>query len=296
MNWVHMKISCFRPRLHSKPSAPVSWAWFLGFLMMMSGVMKWMILSPVTTLGADPQAATAAARADFENETLTYNVYWKVASAGIATVRLERDPRTNQLKIIGDARSSRFVSTLYRVDDHFESLVSLKNFCSLGLTKRINEGKRHREFISEFFPEQHLARWQDRNTALPGAPVHRDQGQIPDCVQDVLSTLFYLQTQPLVLGKSIRIPVHDNGKIYNVVVEIQQRETIKTEAGTYQAIRVEPRVFGGLFKRPGRMYMWYSDDDAHRLLQLRARIPVGSITAVLAPTPAAPAVAPAHGK
>lgn len=228
-----------------------------------------------------PPPASSTTR--FDNQTLNYNVYWRTASAGIATLRLERDPKTDQLKILGDAHSSRFVSTLYRVEDQFESLVSLKSFCSLRILKRTREGRRQRETIVDFSPDQKIARLQDRNPAVPNAPVHRTQTSIPGCVQDVLSALFYMQTQPFTLGKSLQLSVNDGGKTYDVTVEFQQRETIKTDAGTFDTIRVEPKVFGGLFQRSGRMFVWYTDDPSHRLVQLKARISVGTITASLAP-------------
>ncbi len=259
----------------------------LGLAVILFMGLRISAVEPLAPNPPRPEPEAAYRGAQFNNQTLTYNVYWKVASAGVATLRLERLPNGTELKIIGDARSSRFVSTLYRVDDHFESLVSLRNFCSLRLTKQVNEGKRHRESIMEYLPAQRVFRYQDRDMADPSSPILRREVRAPACAQDVLSALFYMQTQPLVLGKTVQVPLFDNGKAYNLSVEIQQRETVKTEAGTFQAIRVEPRVFGELFKRPGRMYVWYSDDKDHRLVQLKARIPVGTITAVLAQNPPA---------
>ncbi len=263
--------------------------WILSLVWLFRGVsgefpvMLWGLVSP-TELQAGT-VAPASQPPQMEDETLTYNVYWKVASAGVATLRIEKTPNSGEVHIVGDARSSRFVSTLYRVEDHFESFVSSGDFCSLRMSKKINEGRRHRESIVEVSPAQRIARWQDRDLSVPESPVRRAQVQTPGCVQDVLSALFYMRSQPFVLGKTVHFPLQDNGKIYNIVVEIQQRETIKTDAGTFSAIRVEPKVFGELFKKPGRMYVWYSDDDEHQLLQVKARIPVGSITAVLAPNP-----------
>jgi uncharacterized protein DUF3108 len=228
------------------------------------------------------QPAKSPAAVEFENQSLTYNVYWRTASAGLASIRVDRDPASDQLRITGDAHSSRFMSTLYRVEDQFESSVALKNFCSLRIMKRINEGRRHRETIVDFPPGQKMAQLQDRNLILPSSPIRKVQMATPGCVQDVLSALFYMQTQSFALGKSVQFPINDGGKTYNVTVEIQQRETIKTDAGTFQAIRVEPKVFEGLFRQAGRMYVWYADEPSHRLVQLKARISVGTITASLA--------------
>lgn len=255
----------------------------LCFILLLVAGVCLLFLVPPKLLGTNSSVSPATQAADPENQTLFYNVYWRTASAGMATLRLEKDPTTDQLRITGEARSSRFVSTLYRVEDQFESLVSLKDFCSLRIVKKTQEGRRHRETIVDFLPEQKVARMQDRNLAVPGSPIRKVQNPTPGCVQDVLSALFYLQKQPFTLGTTIQFPVNDGGKTYHVVVEVQQRETIKTDAGTFQTIRVEPKVFGGLFHRSGRMYVWYTDDPNRRLVQLKARISVGTITAVLAP-------------
>lgn len=268
---------------------------FLPILIICFGVipvtaLKLLAGGPQSGVQASPRPSSKNASApEIENQTLTYNVYWRTAAAGVASIRVERGARSDQMRIVADAHSSRFVSTLYRVEDQFESLVSLKNFCSLRIMKQVNEGLRHRETIVDFSPEQQTARLQDRNLLAPSSPVQKAQLTTPGCVQDVLSALFYMQKQPFTLGKTVQFPVNDGGKTYNVTVEIQQRETIKTDAGTFQAIRVEPKVFEGLFHRPGRMYVWYADDPGHRLVQLKARISVGTITASLAPSSGSPA-------
>jgi hypothetical protein len=66
-----------------------------------------------------------------------------------------------------------------------------------------------------------------------------------------------------------------------VTLDVQGREAIQTPLGNRSAIRVEPKVFSGLFKRKGRMLVWFSDDDQHLPLRIRFMIAVGTITATL---------------
>ncbi|MDD5543944.1 MAG: DUF3108 domain-containing protein [Acidobacteriia bacterium] len=290
---IKRKDVCFvgvdRPRRMRRVVGGLLWAGSLALVLVLACFLHPPAPTPLLAQTSQTQAAPVPAA----SQTLNYNIYWRTASAGVATIRLERDPKANQIKISGDAHSSRFVSTLYRVEDQFESLVSLKEFCTLKINKQTNEGRRHREMLVDFFPDQRVARWQDRNTAVPSSPVRHSQTSIPGCVHDVFSAAFYLQTQRLELGKTIQFPIFDGGKTYTVAVEVQQRETVKTDAGTFQTIRVEPKVFGNLFHRSGRMFVWYTDDAEHHLVQLKARISVGTITASLATplkpaTPAAP--------
>jgi len=66
-----------------------------------------------------------------------------------------------------------------------------------------------------------------------------------------------------------------------VTLDVQAREGIQTPLGNRSAIRVEPKVFSGLFKRKGRMLVWFSDDDQHLPLRIKFMIAVGNITATL---------------
>ena len=75
--------------------------------------------------------------------------------------------------------------------------------------------------------------------------------------------------------------MNDGSKTYDVTLDVQARETIQTPLGNRAAIRVEPKVFSGLFKRKGRMLVWFSDDEQHLPLRIKFMIAVGPITATL---------------
>jgi hypothetical protein len=66
--------------------------------------------------------------------------------------------------------------------------------------------------------------------------------------------------------------------------------------GTFDALRVEPKVFGGLLKRKGRMFIWLSADHRQLPLRIKAVIAVGSITGTLRSVtyPKQNAASPAH--
>jgi Protein of unknown function (DUF3108) len=56
---------------------------------------------------------------------------------------------------------------------------------------------------------------------------------------------------------------------------------------------VEPRVFGPLYKRKGRMWIWFSDDRERLPLVIKVSLGIGTLTGKLksvtrAPSPANP--------
>jgi hypothetical protein len=63
---------------------------------------------------------------------------------------------------------------------------------------------------------------------------------------------------------------------------VEGREELKTPAGTFKTIRVEPTADAGVVKNRGQIWIWYTDDDRHLPVQMRARSFWGTITFRLA--------------
>jgi hypothetical protein len=90
----------------------------------------------------------------------------------------------------------------------------------------------------------------------------------------------------------VTFPVNDGGRTYDVSVEVQASEEIRTPAGTFQTLRLEPRVFEGLFRKKGRMFVWLTDDAEKMPVQVKARINIGTITASLTRVSKTPVLQP----
>jgi len=215
-------------------------------------------------------------------ERLRYAVRWRLVPAGEAELVLGRDesPRA-PWKVSASANSIGYVSNIYKVEDEYQATFRAQNLCSNDIHKTIHEGEHHREVTLSFDQRRKLALFRERDLAS-GASQRQTQSAIPDCVHDILSALYYVRTQPLVVGQSFEIPVNDGPRTVRLRVDVQAKEEIKTKAGTYQAIRVEPEVFSGnLFKEKGRMFVWFSEDASRLPVQMSAQIGIGTITASL---------------
>lgn len=239
-----------------------------------------------------------AARVPFEvGEKFTYNVSWKVFDAGIATMTLaERTVFQNEeiYKINATVRSTGIVSTLFKVVDVFESFFQSRELCSRRIVKSIEEGRRHRNTVVSFDPKNRQARMEDKDLNRPDLPAKQTTSPIPECVQDVISALYLIRTKNLRVGDLIHFPINDGGRTYDVGVEIQAQEEVRTPAGTFQTLRLEPRVFDGLFKSKGRMFVWLTNDSDKMPVQLKAKINIGTITAVLTQVDRPSALVPAQ--
>ena len=58
----------------------------------------------------------------------------------------------------------------------------------------------------------------------------------------------------------------------------EARESVKTPAGTFNAIRVAGEALNGPQKGKGKIWMWYSDDERRLPVQMRARALWGTMT------------------
>jgi len=214
---------------------------------------------------------------------LAFDMSWSIFPAGQTVAKLLRHEEGNgdAYEVVTTARSQGFVSLLFNVQDEFHSFFDPQSLCSRRISKKINEGRRHKVGEIFFDTQRGLAVLDERDLNKPKDPPKHAENAIPSCVQDVVSAFYYLRRQPLQVGHPVRVPVNDGAKTYDVSVQVQAREKIQTPLGNLDAFRVEPKVFGDLYKRKGRMLIWISDDEQRLPLRIKAMISVGSITATL---------------
>lgn len=229
-------------------------------------------------------------------ETLTYDVNWSIFHAGRITARLGResqDPR-DAFVVTTTARSEGFVSVLYKVQDNFRSVFDPETLCSSRISKQINEGRRHREIQIAFDSARRLALLHERNLSAPDETPKYSEHEIPACVEDIISAFYYLRSQPMEVGENIHLAVNDGSRTTRVDAVILDREKIQTPLGTKEALRVEPRIFGTLFRKTrGQMFIWFSDDEHHYPLRVQAVLKVGTITGTLSSISQTPQPSPA---
>ena len=265
-------------RQHVKNVRLAVLAAFVGNLLLRMAVPTW-------TAAAVQKPSLTASTMPFElGERFTYNVSWKVFDAGIATMTLaEKTSFQNEdtYRINATVYSTGIVSALFKVVDVFESFFHTKDLCSRRITTKIQEGRRHRETVVTFDAKARRAQMEDRDLNLPDLPPKRTESPVPACVQDVISALYVIRTKTLRVGELVQFPINDGGRTYDVTVEIQAQEEVRTPAGTFQTFRLEPKVFDGLFKSKGRLFVWVTTDTARMPVQLKAKINIGTITAAL---------------
>jgi len=248
-------------------------------------------LTPLLLVGLYPGLYSSLDRGQAEEpgslpfapgETLTYDMSWGVFPAGqIVAVSSVVNGKPDDYQVKATATSRGFVSLLYPVNDEFRSTFDPRTLCSQRIDKRVSEGRRHLDTHIVFDSERKLAVLDEHDLVRLGAPAKHAELQIPACVEDVVAAFYAVRRLPLRVGEKFNLSINDGSKTSQVLVDVQSRESVSTPLGARQAFRVEPTVFGGLFKRKGRMLIWFSDDAQRLPLRIKAMITVGTLTATL---------------
>ena len=63
-----------------------------------------------------------------------------------------------------------------------------------------------------------------------------------------------------------------------VAPSLRRKQKVKTPLGAFKTIRVQPTAAAGVVKNRGNIWIWYTDDDRHLPVQMRARLFWGTIT------------------
>ncbi|HYW46526.1 MAG TPA: DUF3108 domain-containing protein [Bryobacteraceae bacterium] len=216
-------------------------------------------------------------------ETLTYTIEWRLITAGKAKVEWSAasQPRSGwQVNL--HLESVGLVSKFFKVEDDYSANLN-QSLCVQSLQMTTHEGNRQREtkatFDSEACKASYLERDRAKNTTLLSQEI-----DIPQCTHEIAGGLYYLRTLTLEPGQSVQVPVSDGKKSVTAKVEAQQREDVKTPAGTFKTIRYELYLFNDvLYRRSAHLYVWLTDDRRKLPVQLRVRMlfTIGTITLLL---------------
>lgn len=223
---------------------------------------------------ADPATQQPAHVPFGVGEYLEYSVNYNVLRAGTATMSVEEIVQVDGhacYKIVSTARSNSVISTFFEVRDRVESLMDMRGLFSRRFEKHLHEGKYIKDEVVRIDQAAGLAYYADGDTV-----------EILPSTQDALSSLYFVRTLDLEIGRLVAFPNHSGKKNYPLRVRVMGKEKIKTRAGRFSCIVVEPRLKGeGIFKHKGRLTVWLTDDERRLPVKMKSQIKIGAITAEL---------------
>ncbi len=178
--------------------------------------------------------------------------------------------------IVTTVHSYRAIDFIYKVRDEHHTWIDIEKICSLGLTKRVREGRRKRDEKTEYDVE--------KLTAVRDAGGDKKVFPVPEGTQDQMSCGYWFRTVDVKPGTSVRVPVEAGGKNHEMEVKIYGTKKILIEGvGEFEAVEAEPVMpFEGIFIRKGAIRGWMSLDKRRIPLRMTVKIPVlGTVAAEL---------------
>lgn len=174
-----------------------------------------------------------------------------------------------------DVSSKGFFARLFNLKfrERVESTVEPISF-TVQKTKILDEqGKRVRATESTFDRATGKMTWTLRDPNNPSAEPRQSITDFSGQLQDVLSAIYFIRTQPLEVGKTFEVFIGDGGRVYTIPVKVVEQKRMKTILGRVNVLRVNPELFGPdrlIDKEKGEFSIWVTDDERH--IPVRARV------------------------
>lgn len=237
------------------------------------------ILISVLILTLDAKAEPAAVLTDVPwiGERLVFDISWFKLKGGTAVLEVSegaefQGSKVHQISAV--TNSNKFVDVFHKVRDRVDSFIYADNLASSRFKVHQEEG-RYRQDKEIYFDYA-------KGTANYTVNNETSYYPIPPFVQDALSSLYYLRTRELVIGKPVVIDVFDDKKLWQVEVQVLGKERVKTPAGEFDTVLVKPLLkFEGIFQRKGDVYVWLTDDSRKMPVRMRSKVVIGFISAEL---------------
>jgi len=234
----------------------------------------------------------------FTGETLVYSVKWDPPwymfflpkmEAGELTFRFQGidDYRGKPaVKIVVEANSSGTLANLakLKVEDVFTFYSDPETLCAEGSVSIIREGRRMRRLELEYFQDERRLHFRAFDESVTPPDMQRDvtKTDLPPCVRDPFSTLYFYRTLPLAKGYDKSFNVGNDDKVLEVRTRIENQETVETPAGKFTAWRIRTDALsGGLFSQNGDFRIWVSADERKAPVRFEAKVRLGNVLGIL---------------
>jgi Protein of unknown function (DUF3108) len=178
------------------------------------------------------------------------------------------DSKPYALTFSADVSSKGFFARVLNLNfrERVESTVEPITFTVQKTMILDEQGKRVRTTESTFDASKGRMIWTSRDPNDPAAEPRHAIAEFSGQLQDVLSAIYFIRTQPLEVGKTFEVFIGDGGKVYTIPVKVIERKRMKTILGRVDVLRVNAELFGPgrlIDNEKGEFSIFITDDMRH---------------------------------
>lgn len=217
-------------------------------------------------------------------EELTFKLSWSFITAGEATItanKLLYNGKDYAYQIETLAKSYPVIDKMFKVRDINMSWIKSDLSKSLGYWQSVREGSYKRdEWLNFDYKNNMFTMYKLGSDGTYSKFFTRFSGKE---VFDILSALYHVRDPKITLDKTIYFDVVNVNTQYPLKVIVHGKETVKTKAGTFNCIVVEPMISGeGIFVSKGNsLKVWLTDDEYRMPVKMTVEVFIGSVKAEL---------------
>ena len=224
--------------------------------------------------GAVLDTLPASAEPFKAGESLRFSVQYGFIHAGSAWLEVPEVAEWQGhpvWRLVARAESNGFFDRVYRVRNRIESFWDFDARYSWRYFEDRHEGHYTANDTMVYEPDSSRMRYKNGQLFT-----------VPGPVQDALSSFYTTRFLALPVGGRVTFDYHASRKTAPMEVRILGRERIKTPAGKFDCVVIEPLLkAGGIFKNKGRLVIWLTDDARRMPVLMKSKVVIGSVKVVL---------------
>ncbi|MDB5247451.1 MAG: ATP-dependent exoDNAse [Segetibacter sp.] len=200
-----------------------------------------------------------------------YNALGLYVNAGTAnfTVAQERLNNKPVYHIIGTGTTNSKYDWIFRVRDRYETYIDTATLKPYKFIRNVDEGG--------YKIYQNITFNHNANTAITTDGVFK----VPDCIQDVISSVFYARNidfNKYRVGDKVPFKMFLDNEVYSMYLRYMGKEVIKTRYGKFRTIKFKPLLVKGTLFEGGEKMTVYVSDDANKVpVRIESPLIVGSV-------------------
>ena len=208
-------------------------------------------------------------------EKITYDISWKKLPAGKRTDWITKAETLNGESVY-HIRSEMKTRALFRFYSFRNQQETYLNPSTLSPVRFLNQvqDRKYRATVTIDFREGE-AQYEKISQRNPKSAQKREAKVLtmPVGTQDELSTIYFLRSKQLALGKTYFFPLLVKGKLQKTTLTVERREFVKNKVlGTVRTLVLRTSE-GDCF--------WITDDERRLPVKIEAKVKMGSIKAAL---------------